>query len=171
MGSILSHMSIKVRYSVHTVRVKLSTPFQSSTSSWVCIASCTTFRTRVYRMRTRRRRLSIFPKLRMNAKKPKSLETTNKPLRKPSESLIVPRRKECLRHDCHRKNRVTTRLGVSRIGKPKKNEYEAQRRSNESRWWRGGGGLLKLEPWPRYVPVHVRLITRPSSRDIETTFI
>ena len=83
-------MSIKVRYSVHTVRVKLSTPCQSSTSSWVCIASCTTFRTRVYRMRTRRRRLSIFPKLRMNAKKPKSLETTNKPLRKPSESLIVP---------------------------------------------------------------------------------
>ena len=83
-------MSIKVRYSVHTVRVKLSTPCQSSTSSWVCIASCTTFRTRVYRMRTRRRRLSIFPKLRMNAKKPKSLETIKKPLRKPSESLIVP---------------------------------------------------------------------------------
>ena len=86
-------MSIKVRYSVHTVRVKLSTPCQSSTSSWVCIVSCTTFRTRVYRMRTRRRRrrlLSIFPKLSMNAKKPKRLETTNKPLRKPSESLIVP---------------------------------------------------------------------------------
>ena len=138
-------MSIKVRYSVHTVRVKLSTPCQSSTSSWVCIASCTTFRTRVYRMRTRRRRLlSIFPKLRMNAKKPKSLETTNKPLRKPSESLIVPRRKECLRHDCHRKNRVTTRLGVSRIGRPKKNELEnLQRKENHG----GGGVVVACSSW------------------------
>ena len=33
-------MSIKVRYCVRTVRVRLSAPYQSSASSWVCIVSC-----------------------------------------------------------------------------------------------------------------------------------